>query len=411
MEFVYYFLIILFVLLQAYFAGIETSFISASKIKIKSMITKQKKYRIIISLIKSPERVISALLVGTNICTVGAASVATMLFVRKYGEIGEYYSTIFITLIILIFSEILPKSIFRKLAEPMIIWTFPILDFSTKLFSPVATLIVKFVKNLPFVSKLKNKYKKSFITREDLKTLFHLTAKKGKFKEFEAKILNRVFDFGSTYAREIMVPLIDMYILSIDKKIKDVIELSQKTSFTKIPIYQNQAYNIIGYVDLYKIYKAKLTEGLKKYIIKAFYVPETKRIDDLFIEMNSKNIPMAFVVDEFGSVSGLVTREDIVEKVIGEIENRETFSEEEEEIKKSKTNEWIVQGDIDVDDLFDETEIKLPKYGYETLAGFIEYKLGRIPKSGEYFEYEDYIIKILKSDSRVIKKVLIKKKE
>ncbi len=412
MEFIYYIIIAAFILLAGYFSGTETAIISTSKLKLKTIInnSKAKKAKRVLALIENPDKVLSSLLVGTNLCVVSAASLSSMLFIRKYGESGEYYSTFVLTIIILIFGEILPKAVFRKISIPILINTIGFLEITTYLFTPFVNVIVKIVRTIPIFKKIKKDKAEIFLTREDLKTIFSITAKKGVIKEFDKKILYSVFDFGVTYAREIMVPLVDIVLISKNKKVIDVVKLSEKVGFSKIPVFEKQVYNIIGYINVNDLFKAKSSETLNKYIHKAYYVPETKKIDELFVEMNNKHLPIVFIVDEYGGVSGLITLEDIVEEIVGEIED-ETNYREEESIKIAGKNEWLVSGGLDIDDLYEEIGLKLPKSGFETVAGFIEYHLGKIPKRNELFIYNNYQFKVIERTDRSIEKVKIKKIE
>lgn len=405
----YYFLITVFILLEGYFAGSETAIISASKFKLKTMANNRvKNARRVLAFIENPDKVLSSLLVATNLCIVSAASLASMLFIRKYGEVGEYYSTFTITALILIFGEILPKSIFRKIAIPALLKTVGFLEIITYIFNPIVNVIVKIVRGIPLLRKFKKDKAEMLITREDLKAVFSITAKKGIIKEFDKKILYSVFDFGATYAREIMVPLVDIVLISRDKKVVDVIKLSEKTGFSKIPVFEKQVYNIIGYINVNELFKARPSESLNKYIHKAYYVPETKKIDELFVEMNNKNLSIIFIVDEYGGVSGLITLEDIVEEIVGEIEDESNYREEES-IKIAGRDEWLVTGGLDIDDLYEEIGLKLPKSGFETVAGFIEYHLGKIPRRNESFIFNNYKFTVLETTPRSIEKVKIKK--
>jgi len=405
-------LIIIMILLEAYFAGTETAIISASEIKLRAMISKKrnsewdKKIRRVLFMMKNTDKVLSALLVGTNICIVTAASLSSMLFIKHFGTSGEYYSTLVITTLILIFGEIFPKSIFRKIAEPVLIKTVWFLEFVTNIFFPVVSFIVKITHRITSTKGTEEKKNKFFLTKDDLKSIFNITANNGVIKEFDKKILYSVFDFGTTYAREIMVPLIDIILIRNDKKVIDVITLSEKTGFSKIPVFAKQVYNIIGYINVNNLFKAKSNENLAKYIEKAYYVPESKKIDDLFVEMNKKKLPVVFIVDEYGGVSGLITLEDIVEEIVGEIEDESNYSEEEA-IKTASKYEWVVTGGVDIDDLFNEIGLRLPKRGFETIAGFIEYYLGRIPRKNDSFIYNNFKFTVLVSTNRSVEKIKI----
>ncbi len=412
MEWLFYLIIFIFVIISAYYSGTETAVISANTIKLQTVESVDKKYkktaRKILKLIENPDRTLSALLVGTNLAVVGATSFTSMLFIRKFGENGEFYATIVMTIVLLIFGEILPKAIFRKTANHVLLYTGSILDLSVKIFTPIINLILIIISLFPFIKYKERKKKRVFMTRDDLKSLFRASAKEGEIGELEEKIFTSVFDFGRTFAREVMTPLVDIVSIEKSKKVKDAVKLSMRTGFSRIPVFEKYVYNITGYVYVLDFMEARGSEPLKKYIRDPYYVPETKKIDDLFFEMNQKRLPLVFVVDEYGGVSGLITMEDIAEEIVGEIRDS-TDNGEVEKINEIKTGEWIVRGDLDIDDLFEEINLSLPKHGYETVAGFIEFYLGRIPKKNESFVYNNYKFIILESTPRSIEKIKIKR--
>ncbi len=404
-----YTFIILFVILEGYFAGIETAYVSANKLKLKSFKdNKDKRLKKILKLLKEPDKTLSALLVGTNLSVVAATSFASVLFIRKYGKAGEYYATLTMSLIILIFGEILPKSIYRKLSNNILLDTANILYFFTRLFTPIINLILFLVKFTPVLSTLQKKKKKISFSREDLKILFKVSAREGVIKEEDKDLFYSLFDFSDTYVREIMVPLINITLIEKNKKVIDVIDLSRKCGHSRIPVYDNYVYNIIGYIYVIDLLKARATEDIEKYIRTPYYVPETKMIDELFIEMNDNRLPMVFVVDEYGGVSGMVTLEDIVEEILGDISESPDEPVDIKIIQKSKYV-WEVEGDTDIDDLKEEIGISLTKEGFETIAGFVEYKLGKIPVKNETVRVDNYKITVLDSTPRKIHKLKIEK--
>ncbi len=410
MEIIIYLLIIFFVLLEGFFAGIETAYISVNNLKMKSLMHNKhgKKIKKLLKLLKNSNKTLSALLAGTNISVVGATSFASLLLIRKYGDVGELYATLIMSFIILLFGEILPKSIYRKTANIILLKTANILYFFIILFTPIINFILFLIKHTPVLSKYTLTQRNSDFSREDLKTLFKVSARQGVIKEADKELFNSLFEFSETYVREIMVPLIDIILIESSKKVIDVIKLNKKTGHSRIPVYENYVYNIIGYVYVLDLLKAKPNEDINKYIRPPYYVPETKKIDDLFVEINEQRLPMVFVVDEYGGVSGMVTLEDVVEEIVGEI-NENPKEIEEDKIKVLKNNIWMVEGDIDIDDLNDEIGSNIDKNGFETLAGFMEYVMGKIPEKNESIRYRNFKFVVYEATIRKIVKVKIEK--
>ncbi len=411
MELLFYLLIVIFILSSAYFSGSETAVISANKFKLQSLKLKEKRKNQagkLLKLLDDTNKILSALLVGNNISVVAATSICTMLFIRRYGSKGEFYATFLMALIILVFGEILPKAIFRKLANRILLSTYGILNFFIKIFSPLINAVIAMVQHLPGISRLEKKQKNVFLTREDLKTIFHIGYKQGVIDESDKDIFYGLFDFGATYVREIMAPLVDIVLIPHNKKVADVIMTSKKAKYSRIPVFEKHVYDIKGYINVLDLFKAKSSERISKYIRPPYYVPETKMIDDLFIEMNNKRLPIVFIVDEYGGVSGMVTMEDIVEEIIGEIDQKPR-EKEKEQILKKRQDEWEISGDLNIDDINEKTGLSLQKEGFETIAGFIEYYLGKIPEKKETFIYEGYKFTVLDCSSRSITRIKIKK--
>ncbi len=411
MDLIIYVIIAAFVLFGGYFSGSEAAVISVNKFKLRSMKLNdkdQKKSRRLLKLLENANRPLSALLVGTNIAVVSATSLTTMLFIRRYGTKGEIYATFLMAFIILIFGEILPKAIFRRIANNVLLKTLGILNFFIKVFSPIINVLIFFVEHLPGVKRLKRKQKGVFLTREDLKTIFHMGYKQGIIDESDEEIFSNIFDFGVTFVREIMVPLVDIMLIPHNRKVLDVIKLSKKAGYSRIPVFEDHVYNIKGYANVLDLFEAKSNDSISKYMRTPYFVPETKMIDDLLIEMNNKRLPIVFVVDEYGGVSGMVTMEDIVEEIIGEIDQKPSEKEKEQITQKAR-EEWDVSGDLNIDDINEELDLSLPKKGFETIAGFIEYYLGKIPVKKENFIYEGYKFIVSDVSPTEIIKVKIKK--
>lgn len=411
MAFVFYILIIFFIFSSAYFSGSESAVIAVNKLKLKGLALdkkgKEKSVRLL-EIVNDANRTLSSLLVGTNISVVAATSLATMLLIRKYGTNGEYYATVLMAFLLLIFGEIIPKTLFRKTANKILLFTLGILSFCIKLFAPVINIIIFIIHHIPGFKHFEKKQREIFLTREDIKTIFHISLKQGIINERNKDIFDSLLEFGSTYVREIMVPLVDIVLIEKNDKVLDVIKISKKTGYSRIPVFENHVYNIIGYINVLDLFKAKANESINKYIRLPYYVPETKKIDDLFIEMNDSKLPIVLVVDEYGGVSGMATQEDIVEEIIGEIDQKPQ-EQDKEQIKLINPNEWQVSGDLNIDDINENIGLALPKKGFETIAGFIEYFLGKIPVNKETFIYNGYKFIVSEATPTCIEKVKIRK--
>ncbi len=413
MAFLFFILVGLFILMSGYFSGSEIAVISVNRLKLRSQeLEKKNKKKIgkLFSIINDANRTLSALLVGTNIAVVAATSITTMLFIRKYPHYGEYYATLLMSLLILIFGEILPKAIFRKIANKVLLKTLSFLSFFIDLFSPVVKSIMFIIRFFPGFKNFQKGQKEVFLTREDLKTIFHISVKQGLIDENNKEIFFSLFEYGSTYVREIMVPLVDIVLIENNLRVIDVIKISKKTGYSRIPVFEKKVYNIVGYINVLDLFEAKGSDSIIKHIRIPYYIPETKKIDDLFIEMNDAKLPIVFVVDEYGGVSGMATQEDIVEEIVGEIDQKPQ-EKEKEQIKLIKENVWKVSGDLNIDDINEHFNLSIQKKCFETAAGFVEYFLGKIPGNKESFIYNGYKFIVFESTPTCVEKVKIMKLE
>jgi len=395
----------------AFFSGSETAFTNFDKLSLYSnktdkMISKKKKIDFIFH---HQQYFIIIFLIGTNIALVSASALFSYLL--KINKLAEnIFISIGFSFFILIFSEVIPKISFRNHSQSFSlnlsgIW----IDFYY-FFFPLAFLLNETITFFLKILHL-NPNKEIFVTREELENIFQNTMPEKILDEKEKEMLSEVFAFGDTLAHEIMTPLTE--VIAIEKKgnIANLFDIYKTNSFSKIPVYEDRIYKMIGYIDINSLFsdKVKLNHKLAHFIKKPYYVPETKKIDDLFFEMSSQNKKIAFLVDEYGGVSGIVTMRDIAEEIVGELND---FGEPEtKEIKKRNHNLYSIDASIDIDDLNDELKLNLPTDGYATLAGFILTQLGRIPKKNEIFTFNNLDITITKCDARTIYTVLIKIKK
>jgi len=395
----------------AFFSGSETAFTNFDKLslysnKTEKMISKKKRLDFIF---QHQQYFIIIFLIGTNIALVSASSLFSYLL-----KINKLTENIFISIgfsfFILIFSEVMPKISFRNHSQSFSFNLSGIWISFYYFFFPLAFLLNETISFFLKILHL-NPNKELFVTREELENIFQNTMPEMVLDEKEKEMLSEVFAFGDTLAHEIMTPLTE--VIAIEKKgnIANLFDIYKTNSFSKIPVYEDRIYKMIGYIDINSLFsnKVKLNHKLSRFIKKPYYVPEMKKIDDLFFEMSSKNKKIAFLVDEYGGVSGIVTMRDIAEEIVGELND---FDEPEtKEIKKRNHNQYSIDASIDIDDLNDELKLDLPTDGYATLAGFILTQLGRIPKQNEIFTYKNLEMTITKCDARTIYTVSIKIKK
>ena len=407
-----------FIILSAFFSGTETALFSLNKLQLKKMQKEDEnnwRVKSIIRLLDDPQRTLISILVGNMFVNISASSLATYLAIKLFGSIGISIASGIMIFVILVFGEIVPKSlavanaegISKKVARPIEIISIGLLPLIR--FFKMITNIMYY-----FFGKKSLKEKKE-ITEEDLITLIEVGKDEGVIEEEEKKMIRNIFEFGDTMVKEVMIPRVDMDCISSDTKLNSILKLIKRMGHSRIPVYEETIDNIIGVLyakDLLGIYEKWYTSkgkfGLKQVIRKAYFVPENKKIDDLLDIFQRDKIQIAIAIDEYGGTAGLVTMEDVVEEVVGEI-----IDEYDKEIKLFEIiedNTVIADGNISIEKINDILNIEIPENDFETLGGFIFDLLGRVPKKNEKIKYQNFQMVIERVAKNRIRRVKIIKK-
>ena len=405
------FIIILLIILSAFFSASETSFFNIKK--------HQKVSSRVAVLLKKPRELLTFILVGNTLVNIAIGSIAanyTLNVIQHQIQIPKenllLIEVIVVTIVILIFGEIIPKSFAIRYSiyfSNIISLPFSIL---LKVFKPIFFVFYKisdlFIKLNPF------KKEKIFDSEEELKMLTELVEKEGTIQHTESEMIQSVFDFDDKLVKEILTPRVD--IIGIDSKstLDQAMDLITNKKFSKLPVYVDTIDNIKGILYAKDIIPylmgSRSSINLLKLSRTPIFIPETKAIDDLLEDFKVKKKNIAIAVDEWGGTSGLVTLEDIVEEVMGEL--RDPYDKQEYLFKKINKNQYIVDGSIKIYDLEENIDISFPPIReYDTLAGFIFDKLGEIPQRGQKITYSKYQFKVLDVKKNRIDKIEIKKNE
>jgi len=409
----YFVLIIICLVMSAFFSSTETALTSLTELKINHLVhEKGEKAKALELWLLHPNKVLNTILIGNNIFnilgSVLAAEVANMMFESTPITLV----TGVMTLMVLIFGEITPKTFAKHNAEMFSLFAIKILRLFYTIFYPVSYSLNVFVKVL--IKLMGGEIEKvgPSITEDELEFLISVGEKEGVLEDQKREMLHNIFEISDTIAREVMVPRTDMTILRVDQPIDDIINVVSQTEYSRIPVYENKMDNIIGilYVkDLLKYIKEDFASiDIRKIMRKVYFVPETKKIDDLLREFQINRIHLAVVVDEYGGVSGIVTLEDILEEIVGEI--RDEYDKEDDDItEKISEDEYIVKARMDVDDFceFFGLEKSEDMEEYETLGGLIYDLAGKIPDVGDEFELDGYTLTVIEKESRKLKKIKV----
>ena len=411
------FLLILF-FLSAFFSGSEVALFSLDKRKLKDSFSKNPLIeRYIFQLLDYPRRLLVTILVGNTIVNVAASIVAVSLAIdyANYSKLSLNFvltvQIILLTILIVIFGDLIPKvwATKKPLSFAKVI-SIPLFWISV-IFYPVSETLTEIIKMM--VSKIKFDKTKSAMSPEEISELADLSHERGAIIEEEHGLINGIVGFRKVLVHEVMTPRVDMVCVSIDSDFETILKIVTSSGHSRIPLYENNLDKIIGIIYAKDILPFLMNETLRKNLSlakiarKVLFIPETKKIDDLMREFQEKKMHQAIVVDEYGGTSGLITLEDIMEEIIGEI--RDEYDKEETQVTKLTENSYLVLGKISVDDVNELLNAKLPvsEGEFETLGGLVLNYAGHIPKEGYSFQLESYKFTVKEVSNKRIKKVLI----
>ncbi len=392
-------------LLSGFFSSAETALFSISKAKAIHLAKENGFTNALIKKMKDdPHRLLSTILIGNNIVNVGASALATAITLNLVTSNAVGIATGIMTLLILIFGEIFPKSVATR--NNVLIARLVILPlyWLSVLFAPIIFM-------LNFIPKLTGKMqKKTHVTEEELMTFVEVVKEEGGIEEEEKELIENIFEFDDTSASEIMTPRGDMYVINVDEdlNLEDVI----RSGYTRIPVIEGDIDHVIGILNIKDLFMHQVTSSepidIRKIMSEPYYVPENKKLDNLLQQFKKRKQHIAIIVDEHGGVSGLITLEDALEEIVGEIiDETDKF---EPNIVKLKKDEWRVLGKSEIDEVNDKLAMSIPdSREYDTFSGYILDQIGRIPQEKEKIALGDYLVTVNEMDGNRIKEYIVKK--
>ncbi|MFC2012755.1 hemolysin family protein [Chloroflexota bacterium] len=411
-ETIYLVLLVGCIILSAFFCSSETALFSLQHIRVEQMVeTRVRGANRIAKMIKRPERLLSTILLGTNLANTGAAVLATVLAVYLWGEEwGALIATIGVTVILLIFAEATPKTIAAHHSEKVsLIFARPV-ALASWLFTP-------FVFMLSWVTLALTRMAggtpvpRSLVSDEEIRTMISVGHKEGTVEEDEAAMLHKVFDFGDRPVREVMIPRPEVVCIEEGSTVADFLALYVQSPLSRFPVYRENMDNVVGILSVKEVLMAlarRVTTGdssIDDLIRPAYFTPETKFINKLFIEMRDRNYRMAVVVDEYGGTAGIVSLSRLVEEVVGPVGDEFAGVEKEYEVINEYT--FQIDGGMRIEEANEEMVLGLPEGDYETVAGFILSLLERIPRQGEQIRYKGMKMVITKMRGVKIEEILL----
>ncbi|MCK4360051.1 MAG: HlyC/CorC family transporter [Candidatus Cloacimonetes bacterium] len=398
-------IVAIFFIGSAFFSGAEIGLISLDRHKLKHQASKDKKKKHIYDFVTNPDKVLGTTLIGTNISLVIVSSVFTA-FIVKRGILSEVIATLILAGALLVFAEIIPKIVLRNKAESAIPKLFFIIRFFAYIFTPFIWVLSKINYAILKIFKISRQKSTQIFTKEDIFYLLSEAKKNGEVKKDEHDLIEEVLDFRDLTAKNIMIPRTNIIAVKIDTPIKEVIELSREEGFTRFPVYSEDIDHIEGILVIHDLLKdTDLTERANKYIRDAYFVPEVMKATTLLKKMQQNKTPLAIIVDEYGGTAGLISVEDLLEELVGEIEDE--YDAEEKDIFKINDNSYMINGEVEIERLIEDYDMDLEQDDYETIAGFLISKLERIPRYNEKVTVKNYEFIIKQVSAKKIGKVLV----
>lgn len=377
--------LIILICLSAFFSSAETSMTTVNKIRIQSLAEQgDKRASILLTVIEDSGKLLSTILIGNNIVNISASSLATTITMRLFGNAAVSISTGIITLLVLIFGEITPKTMASLHAEKMALSYARIIHFLMFLLTPVIFLVNKMAKGVLTLLRVDDSVKGNTITEHELRTLVNVGHKEGVIETEERQMIYNVFDFGDSQAQDVMVPRIDVTFADVNSSYEDLIQLFREEKHTRFPVFEETTDNIIGIVNVKDLLLTDQRDfTLRKILRDAYFTYEYKKTSELLMEMKEHSVSFAVVLDEYGATSGIVTLEDLVEEIVGDIHDEYDIEEEDDLTEILPGKEYLALGSARLDDLDEVLHLDIESDDYDSIGGYIIEQLDRFPEKGE----------------------------
>jgi len=398
-------LILIFLLMEGFFSGSEIGVVSADQMKLRHDAAKGSRgAKLALEMLKKPEWLLSTTLVGTNIAVVSNTTIVTALMIELFGEQNSWFAIVLVAPLIWIFGEIVPKSIFQQRANSITPRAIFPLRLASYVFYPI--LIVSTLTTRLFTWVFGQKIQNPFTLREEILTMLQMPVAEGDIQPEEKDMIQRIFGFSETTAYEVMIPLIDVVAIERGATCGEAITLAHAQAHIRLPVYAERVDKVVGVLNALELLDVDPHKPIEHFIREVRYVPASKNISELLLDLRKDGDTVAVVVDEFGGVQGLVTMEDIMEEVVEEMEDEYDIGKKPVQwMRKVSKKEYIVSARIEIDSIEEALGIQLPKGKYVTLAGFLLEKSGEIPTPGTVIKRRGITFTIERSTPQAIQEV------
>ena len=386
--------VIILLSLSAFFSSSETALTTVNQIRMRTLADNgDKRAARVLRVTGNPGKMLSAILIGNNIVNLSASSISTSLAIHLFGNTGAGIATGILTFLILIFGEVTPKTMATIKADSMSLTVAAPIGLLMKILTPVIFIINKLSLGLMFLLHVNIKDAQKKMTEEELRTIVDVSQENGVIEHEERDMIHNLFDFGDAEAKEIMVPRIDMTFVQADATYQEVLDIFRQDMFTRLPVYEDSTDNVIGIINMKDFLLQNDTPefSVRNLLREPYFTYEHKNTADLFLEMRKSSISLAIVLDEYGVTAGLITLEDLLEEIVGEIRD-EYDADEEDDITRISDREFYVLGSANLDDVSEALSLHFTSDDYDTIGGYCLGLLDHLPEKNEIILTDNNIL-------------------
>ena len=403
------FILLILLALSAFFSSSETALVTVNKIRMRNMAEGgNKQAETVIKTVENQGKMLSAILIGNNVVNLSASSLATVMASSLFGNKAVGIATGILTLLILVFGEITPKTMATYSAEKISLKVARYIYFLMTVLTPVIFLVNLLSGVVLKLCGVNTEEKRESITEDELRTIVEVSHEEGVLETEEKKMITNVFDFGESLAKDIMVPRVDMTFAQVDDTYDQLLEIYRKERYTRIPVYEDSTDNVIGIINVKDLLLLDSKEDfhIRDYLRQPLYTYEYKKASELMLEMRKSLNNIVIVLDEYGATAGLITLEDMLEEIVGDIRD-EYDSDEEESLVEIKPGVYRVNASMKLDDLNDRLELHLQSEEYDSLGGLVIGMLDHLPEEGEKVEEDGLQMTVEHVDKNRIETIIL----
>lgn len=402
-------ILIILLIMSAFFSSSETALMALSRLRVRNMVNEELKgAKTLDRLLNNPTRLLPTILVGNNLVNIGASAIATSLAISKFGSTGVGIATGLMTLMVLVFGEVTPKSLAANNAEKIALKVARPLDLLSKIFLPVTIILMGITRIFVRLFGGDPDEDKPFVTEEDLRTMVEVGHEEGVLQSEERTIIDNVFEFRESQVKDVMTTRTDMVAVEEDISYQELIGIFKEEQYSRLPVYEGTSDNIIGVIYVKDLVFKEIAEedfDVKDYMREPFFTYEFQRISRLFEQLRHKRIALAIVLDEYGGTAGIATLEDLVEQIVGDLEDE--YDTVDKQITVINAHEFITEGTVKIDDLNEQLHLNIYDEEYDTIGGYVFGAFGRIPEVGESIVSENKKFTVQALDKHRIERIKV----